>query len=455
MAELRWYQNLFSDGKFRVFSRQNRSHFVLDTSQLWQVVDIHKQFQDITVDSQAGYYHVKVDNERTWVPLLPGYTIYTIFGDNIFKLFIEYSNQQLLFSWVDFGTDENNLTIPIASDSQPDRFLSFIKYINPRGKLSIPSTIGINISSIVRMLKDAVYKIYPELYPELQVFTKAQETTEKMIKTIEKKGKRLQSELQSTSTSELVREGIYITSDMKSISSESFYVMLSEHKHTKNKLYNANRQIKRLKVQRDHYLNTMEGEDDDDNELLALTIQDSTKKENLGSTLLISTEQYLSLVLQQPCDSCGETKIVNKKWNISTAGLSVKILIKCKACKMVKEFSNESAEVNFNACFATAGLVGGINRQSLQMTFMCIGITSQLCKASYHDYQAMTFEKIVESAEISAKIALQNVIDHHKIQGKHILPVSFDCSWSHVRNAQQASGEMIYDGKDVKGKYSF
>ena len=33
--------------------------------------------------------------------------------------------------------------------------------------------------------------------------------------------------------------------------------------------------------------------------------------------------------------------------------------------------------------------------------------------------------------------------------------MSFDCSWSHVHNAQQASGEMIYDGKDVKGKYSF
>ena len=35
------------------------------------------------------------------------------------------------------------------------------------------------------MLKGTVYKIYPGLYSELQVFTKAQETTEKMIKTIE------------------------------------------------------------------------------------------------------------------------------------------------------------------------------------------------------------------------------------------------------------------------------
>ncbi|CAB4417578.1 unnamed protein product [Rhizophagus irregularis] len=54
--------------------------------------------------------------------------------------------------------------------------------------------------------------------------------------------------------------------------------------------------------------------DDNNDELLALTIQDSIKKEKLGSTLLISTEQYFSLILQQPCDSCGETKITNKKW---------------------------------------------------------------------------------------------------------------------------------------------
>ena len=112
MAVLRWYQNLSLNDKYQVFSRTNKTHFVLDTSQLWQVIDIHEQFQDITVNSQAGYYHIKVNNEKTWVPLLPGYTIYTAFGNNIFKLFIEYSNQQLLFSWVDFGTDENDLTTP-------------------------------------------------------------------------------------------------------------------------------------------------------------------------------------------------------------------------------------------------------------------------------------------------------------------------------------------------------
>src|SRR4051794_46947 len=161
--------------------------------------------------------------------------------------------------------------------------------------------------------------------------------------------------------------------------------------------------------------------DNNDDELLALTIQDSIKKEKLSSTLLISTEQYLSLVLQQPCDSCRETKITNKKCNISTAGLSKKILIKCQVCRTLKQFSNESAKVNFNAYFAIADLVSKINRQSLQISFMCAGITSQLCKATYHNYQAMTFEIIVKSAETSTKTALQNVIDYHKTQGKYTI----------------------------------
>ncbi|CAJ0745859.1 784_t:CDS:2, partial [Entrophospora sp. SA101] len=34
---------------------------------------------------------------------------------------------------------------------------------------------------------------------------------------------------------------------------------------------------------------------------------------------------------------------------------------------------------------------------------------------------------------------------------KQIIQVSFDCSWSHVHNAQQESGEMIYGGKDIEG----
>ena len=68
------------------------------------------------------------------------------------------------------------------------------------------------------------------------------------------------------------------------------------------------------------------------------------------------------------------------------------------------------------------------------MVLACTGITLQLCKSSFYRYQALTFEKVVEAAEASAETALQKVILHHQTQNKQIIPVSFDCSWSHVRN---------------------
>ena len=171
--------------------------------------------------------------------------------------------------------------------------------------------------------------------------------------------------------------------------------------------------------------------------------------------MLVSTEQFISLVLQQSCSYCGEIRLNYKKTKVTTVGFSVKILVSCQLCETFNEFTNESLDVNFNACIATAGLVGGTNRRSLQMIFACTGISLQLCKVSFHRHQACIFEKIICAAEISTDIALQKVIEHHKIQGKQIIPVSFDCSWSHVRNAQQASGEIIYDGRDIDGNYIF
>ncbi|CAG8557458.1 4094_t:CDS:2 [Funneliformis caledonium] len=51
----------------------------------------------------------------------------------------------------------------------------------------------------------------------------------------------------------------------------------------------------------------------------------------------------------------------------------------------------------------------------------------------------LTFEKIIDAAETSSEIALQKVIEHYKIKGKKSIPVSFNCSYSHIHNALQAN----------------
>ncbi|PKB99134.1 hypothetical protein RhiirA5_430232 [Rhizophagus irregularis] len=100
---------------------------------------------------------------------------------------------------------------------------------------------------------------------------------------------------------------------------------------------------------------------------------------------------------------------------------------------------------NFSACTG-AGLVGGVNRQQLQTIFSIIGITAQSSKGHYHSKQNEYLEKINKEAEISAQIALSKAIAHIKAKGERVLPTSFDCSWSHCQNANQASGELIFQG---------
>lgn len=88
----------------------------MDTTPALQVLDKHSQFQDIQQNSKAGYYYIKMNKEKIWVPILPGYTIFTKIKNSIFQLSISVSGEQkILFSWIDFG--ESNA---IAFDSQSD-----------------------------------------------------------------------------------------------------------------------------------------------------------------------------------------------------------------------------------------------------------------------------------------------------------------------------------------------
>lgn len=457
MSKFRWYETLLSSNtSYTLYTHADNSHLIMDTSSSWQVLDKHSQFLDITKNPEDGYYYyIKVSQEKIWVPILPGFTIFTNIKNSLFKLSISISdNQKILFSWLNFGEIKNDLNILpniIASNSESDRFQSLITYVYSGRRVSLPYLLGLNIPGIVQQLVSSVYQKYSYLYPSFHPISKTQEVTEKMVGVIQKKGNKLQRELEITSSDSLVCEGLLVTTEKKNVDYKDFMALLIEHKRTKQQLYNANRQIKRLKEKLNKFEHEQDEEDENQDELLQRTINDILEESKLGSTILINTEKFLSLILQQSCSYCGEIHLLNKKITVSTAGFVVKIHVKCKLCKTVSEFINKS-ETNFNACVAAAGLVGGTNRQSLQMILACVGITLQLGKTIFHQYQGKTFKEIIKASQTSADIVLRKVIEHHKTQGKQIIPISFDCSWSHVRNAQQASGEMIYDGRDIEGK---
>ena len=56
----------------------------------------------------------------------------------------------------------------------------------------------------------------------------------------------------------------------------------------------------------------------------------------------------------------------------------------------------------------------------------------------------MHFSPLRACATSSTEKALKKCIEHTLLQGKKTLALGFNCSWSHVRNANQASSKLIY-----------
>ncbi|CAG8801377.1 18326_t:CDS:2 [Gigaspora margarita] len=127
-----------------------------------------------------------------------------------------------------------------------------------------------------------------------------------------------------------------------------------------------------------------------ENNFLETSINNTIKSAKLGSRILVSTKQYFSLILIQPCSKCNNN--VNKSWNIVPIGFQNKSTI-------------ESA----------AGLAEGISRNAIQT-----------------------------SANSCTKEALQKCIEYTLLQDKKSLAVRFDCSWSYVQNENQTSRELIF-----------
>ncbi|CAG8714696.1 9712_t:CDS:2, partial [Racocetra fulgida] len=109
-------------------------------------------------------------------------------------------------------------------------------------------------------------------------------------------------------------------------------------------------------------------------------------KSKLGSNLFVSTNIFLELIISQPCSACFNTDIATKKYQITACGFSVKINITYNKCSTTMFYKNETAGIDY----------------------------SKLVTGAAHN--------------------------------KHLLEVSFNNSWSYIREASQASSKFIYNG---------
>lgn len=136
MSKLRWYETLLSSNiNYRLYTCNDNSHLIMDTGPSLQVLDAHSQLLDITKN-----------HEKTWVPILPGFTIFTNIKNSLFQLSISVSDEQkILFSWVNF--EELKMI-----------FMTFLlTYAYSDGRVSLPHLLGLNIPGIVQRLVSVVY----------------------------------------------------------------------------------------------------------------------------------------------------------------------------------------------------------------------------------------------------------------------------------------------------------
>ena len=250
--------------------------------------------------------------------------------------------------------------------------------------------------------------------------------------------------------------GIRLEECGKSIAPKSVQALMIAHEENKLALYNANRNVKRLKTKVTQLQNRKSNLSAEINlkpksEEIKMAVNNILDEKKLGSVIFISTEQYLSLVLSNPCSHCYNINLQNKTYYTSCAGFKITIDVECQLCGTIDSFSNQSKETNISHLIATATLAGGINRCAMQTALAVIGVTTQSCKQSFHQYQSQMFSNIILKANESAKQTLNAAIIHTNTKEKKVLSVGFDCSWSHSRNAGQASGEFIYLD-DLEGK---
>ncbi|CAG8689171.1 24845_t:CDS:10 [Gigaspora margarita] len=278
----------------------------------------------------------------------------------------------------------------------------------------------------IAFLQATVSAHYPSLFPGHQKILEA----EKISNLIDVDGE----------TGMLDNYNILLEKEGKILPATSTQALMLKYKESKARIYSLNRQINRLKK----HIECLESESEqttimpNEANLLETSIKDIIDYNQLGLTILVSTQHYFSLILMQSCPSCNNNQLSDKTWSISSIGLQIKSSIECEKCNAIFKHLNEK-ETQFSRAVAAAGLAKGISRNAIQSSLATIGITHQISKRTYHRYQTMCSSFLIDSAKSSAAEALQNCIIHALSEDKKVLAVRFDCSWSYVRNASQGS----------------
>ncbi|CAG8623875.1 545_t:CDS:2 [Gigaspora rosea] len=376
-----WYQEFIAaDIAHRsTILRDNGTALVLDTSFSLQVLELHQKLVAFPA--------------RKWIPLLPGYTIYTKLNNHYFQLKINTNTHFLVFWWAYYKNDKT-FTHIINSGQDCSLFKSLYTNYPELKNHSFPWLLGFFDSNNVAVLQSTVNEIYPNLFSINSDLKIAYENEQTFKRSLKRKAIELEQNKENENSNLQIKNRVIIINGRKTLSSQYEQALIVKYNEKVEQIYNKNRVISRLEkklAQLQTKLNSIDSstnlaqfEDKNNDNTLELKVTQQMEQLQLGSMILVDTKEY-----------------------------------------------NELPNLSYSSLVAAGGLMSGLNRHSLQSALGCLGITSQISKPTYHKYQMQLFLPLIQCAQLSVNNALikacQFALFKPQIPGiEPILAIGFD-----------------------------
>ncbi|CAG8579867.1 2641_t:CDS:2, partial [Gigaspora rosea] len=261
------------------------------------------------------------------------------------------------------------------------------------GHLSIPYLLELTSTKNVKWLRGFIGAKYSNIFNLEYKHHKAEKEINTIIKSAKRDVDYLEAEIEQGNQPNLV-----LNLQKSNINPVLIQALGNKITKTQNQLNNTKKRLRRscnkiislqelLENKSNNSSNDSESSDiEKDQDSLSIT----------SSSLFVSTNTFLELIINQPCLACFNTDIKTKKYQITACGFSVKINITCNKCSTTMFHKNKAAGIDYSKLVAGAGLVGGVNKEEWPtMLYAC------------------------ESAENSANFALHAACKQIQAQNKH------------------------------------
>lgn len=231
------------------------------------------------------------------------------------------SNNNLVYTYKDYE-DDISLTNCIYKSSYQNFFYGLINYLNIYGRVSIPALLGLNILEIVIQLRNIINITFPNLFTQVKKHHDAIIITNRIKNKMKRKARSLFSENlenntstpttpSTTSTIVNINSGILVSSNGLSMTPKSTQALICEYASELNDKKNMKKKLKRTEnklteckqIENPFIITNLQENKKNIESKVSNLIQES----NIGTTILINTDQFLQLVLSQQCSRCFTT----------------------------------------------------------------------------------------------------------------------------------------------------